>query len=190
MSKKLVHGVGLNDSKYPVRIYHNGKSEICAYYSCWSDMLKRCHSKKYQESRPTYKGCSVCKEWLIFSNFKAWMEKQDWIGMCLDKDFIMKGNKIYCPERCCFIPKWLNNFTTYRQSKDSLLPIGVTNHKKSGKLSADISNPFTRKREHLGLFDDAKDAYEAWLYRKKQIANLIADTLSDERVAGALRRMF
>ena len=51
-------------------------------------MLQRCYSPKNHAKNPTYIGCYVAKEWLTFSNFKAWMGSQQWQGMELDKGVI------------------------------------------------------------------------------------------------------
>ncbi len=98
-----VCGIGINDADYKVLPRVNGKQLICPYYQRWVSMIKRCYSEKTQERQPTYKGCTVCDEWLTFSNFKVWMEKQDWRGKQLDKDVIMSGNKVYSPDYCSFI---------------------------------------------------------------------------------------
>ena len=118
---RLVHGVGINDADYEVTRYEyvivDGRKKqkriwICPYYQTWKGMLGRCYSTKYQDTRPTYKGCSVSEEWLTFSNFRAWMEKQDWEGMQLDKDLLFEGNKVYSAETCVFITREVNSFTT------------------------------------------------------------------------------
>ena len=85
MSDRLVQGVGVNDAGYRVAIKErlpcsNGKriqKEVwmCPYYSKWKSMLVRCYSTKYHQRRPTYKDCSVCNDWLLFSNFRKWVEK-------------------------------------------------------------------------------------------------------------------
>lgn len=106
---RLVQGVGVNDADYPVRPRLSGES-FCPFYKRWSDMLKRCYSVKSKETRPTYSECTVCDEWLTFSNFKAWMEKQDWEGKQLDKDILVEGNTVYSPESCIFVPMKVNNF--------------------------------------------------------------------------------
>jgi len=103
-AKKLVYGVGINDADYVTQkwetiSYVNGKQKQnlvweCHYYRTWCGMLMRCYSAKHQERNPTYKGCSVSEEWLRFSNFKSWMERQDFEGMQLDKDLLFEGNKV------------------------------------------------------------------------------------------------
>lgn len=113
---KKVCGVGINDADYATqgRDKITGKRWWCPYYSRWHSMIKRCYSEKYQEKNPTYKGCAVCEEWLYFSNFKRWVEEQDWKGKHLDKDFLVEGNKVYGPDTCVFMDGSLNTFTTLR----------------------------------------------------------------------------
>lgn len=103
--KKLIYGVGINDAGYAVMKreeagYVDGKRKrklvwACPYFRAWSSMLSRCYSTKWHERYPTYKGCTVSKEWHTFSNFRAWMVTQDWEGKSLDKDLLIEGNKIY-----------------------------------------------------------------------------------------------
>ena len=101
---RLIQGVGTNDANYTVKISEdlprlpNGKRRRkvvwrCPYYSRWESMLSRVYSKNYHLRRPTYKGCSVCEEWLLFSNFKKWVDEQpcgDWENRHLDKDLLIK----------------------------------------------------------------------------------------------------
>ena len=64
-NRSLICGVGVNDANYAT----SGK-RMCPFYRRWINMLERCYSEKFQEKNPTYRGCSVCEEWLTFSNFK------------------------------------------------------------------------------------------------------------------------
>jgi len=87
-------------------------------YSTWANMLQRCYSKTYHAKKPTYIECYVTEEWLNFQNFAEWFEKnynpeimERW---SLDKDILVKGNKVYSPETCCFVPYEINNKFTSR----------------------------------------------------------------------------
>lgn len=189
---RFVCGVGVNDADYNVNEHEvlNGIHFIswrCPFYRKWKDMITRCYSKAYQKKHPTYIGCIVCDEWLKFSNFKAWMEKQDWEDKDLDKDLLKKGNKVYSPESCCFIDKKINYFTIEQASSKGALPIGVSLHKASGKLLAQCRNPISNKNEYLGVFDCPQEAHQAWRKRKHEFACQLADMQTDERVANALR---
>lgn len=194
--KKLVYGVGINDANYVVVkretiSYVAGKRKMravwrCQYYQAWDNMLKRCYSAELQERQPTYKGCSVTEDWLTFSNFRAWMETQDWEGKHLDKDLLFEGNKVYSPETCVFVTRSVNNFTTDRGAARGEWLIGVSWDKTSGKFRSQCCNPFTKKQEHLGLFDSEQEAHNAWKKRKLELAHELAAIQTDPRVAKAL----
>lgn len=188
--KKLVHGVGVNDAGYSVKPRIKGGRSVCPFYGVWHGMLRRCYSDKFKERNPTYKGCLVCEEWLTFSNFKAWMEKQYWYMMELDKDLLFKGNKVYSPETCIFISNELNQFTVKGDASRGNYPIGVYFHKKAGKLVAQCKNPFEKSTEYLGLFDCPKEAHQAWRKRKHELACKWADIVEDERLKQALKTRY
>ncbi len=197
---KLVYGIGVNDLGYKTQVYEyvteNGGKRIrklvsrCKYYEVWRNMLERCYSKKHLESRPTYIGTSVCREWAYASEFKKWMEQQDWEGKCLDKDIIVPGSKLYSPETCAFVLNATNSFVTARYASRGEYPIGVTLCKSTGRYKASCKNPFSRENEHLGYFSTTEEAHEAWRKRKHEIAQLVAATESDIRVVEALKKRY
>ena len=195
MKIKLVYGVGINDADYAVTRWEtievDGKRKQklvweCPYYRVWHSVLKRCYSTKFQECFPTYRGCSVSEEWKIFSNFKLWMEEQDWEGKQLDKDLLFERNKVYSKETCVFVPSTVNNFTIERGNDRGELLIGVCWNKPAGKFKSSCRNPFTKKQEHLGYFTCELEAHQAWLKRKLELAHELAAVQTDERVAKAL----
>lgn len=186
--KRVVCGVGINDAWYPVQVEIEGRQITCPFYSKWKNMLKRCYDKNFLSKNPTYAGCSVCTEWLTFSNFRAWMAEQDWKGKQLDKDLIKRGNKIYHPDFCVFVSSVVNSFSTDSARNRGSLPIGVCMSRSS--YIATCGNPLTKKREYLGSYVDEHSAHKAWLNRKMEIANQLADLEPDERVARSLRKMY
>ena len=193
---KLVFGVGINDAGYVTEKKEtisrvNGKRKqklvwVCPYYRTWTSMLKRCYSIKFQEKFPTYKWCSVSEEWLRFSNFRAWMERQDWEGMQLDKDLLFEGNKIYSSVTCVFVTQMVNSLTTDSGANRGEWLIGVHWVKGRNKFKSQCCNPFTRKREYLGLFTCEQEAHQAWQVRKIELAHLLAAEQEDPRVSKAL----
>ena len=194
--KKLVYGVGINDADYVVTKYEtigcaNGKRKrklvwYCPYYRVWQSMMSRCYSARFQENFPTYAGCTVSEEWLTFSAFKSWMEKQDWEGNQLDKDLLFEGNKIYSAETCVFVTRMVNMFTIDRGAARGEWLIGVHWDKERAKLRAGCNNPFTKKTEKLGCFDSEQEAHNAWAKRKLELAHELAAIQTDPRVAKAL----
>lgn len=195
-SKKLVFGVGTNDADYVTQKketigYVDGKLKlkqvwVCPYYRAWANMLKRCYSVKYQEGKPSYIGCTVSEDWLAFSNFRAWMEKQDWEGKHLDKDLLFEGNKVYSAATCMFVSPLVNTFTIDCRASRGEWLIGTCWDKKKSKFRAQCNNPFTKKLEYLGLFTCEQEAHNAWVKRKLELARLLAAEQEDPRVAKAL----
>ena len=59
--------------------------------------------------------------------------------MHLDKDILIKGNKIYSPQTCCFVPENLNSLITKNDSIRNNLPIGVSWDKKKNKFISTCS---------------------------------------------------
>jgi hypothetical protein len=184
--RKLVYGIGINDSDYSVYPKISGMEVICPYYRAWANMIRRCYCAKLQAKYPTYTGCSVVPEWHSFMTFRAWMIEQPWEGNDLDKDILFPGNKVYGPNTCVFISHGLNSFTTESASARGEWPIGADWHKRAGKFRASCRNPFTGKQEHLGLFTCPNEAHEAWRTRKHEHALALAAQQTDPRVAKAL----
>lgn len=198
--KELVGGVGVNDADYVVEKkeiigYVNGKQKrrqtwVCPFYRAWKNMLNRCFGEKWKARYPTYKDVTCCKEWLVFSNFKQWMEQQDWEWKQLDKDIIVPDNKVYSPETCAFVSRTTNMFIVASDAIRGEYPLGVTRNKESRKFQASCNNPFTKKREHLGRFDCPYEAHEAWRKRKHELAQLVAELETGHRVVEALKKRY
>ena len=195
--KKLVYGVGINDAGYNVYKYEviNGKNKIvgrCPFYCKWVKMLGRCYSEKCHEEKPTYKNCTVCQEWLTFSNFRRWCVSEGFDGsdtkLNLDKDFIVDGNKHYSPDTCIFICQLVNSFIVDNGASRGQFMIGVCWAKDNNKFVTHCNNPFTKKYEHLGLFTDELIAHQVWKQRKHELACQLADSdyVTDERIKQVL----
>lgn len=122
-----VYGVGyLGEGKY--KAFKNGK--ITDEYKIWHSMLQRCYYPKYHETHPTYKGCEVEEYLLNFQHMGEWINENYYEipgeVMCLDKDILCKGNKIYSREICIFVPERINILFTKRDKARGNNPIGVT----------------------------------------------------------------
>lgn len=197
---ELIYGVGLNDVDYVTQIredigYVGGKRKrrivwVCPFYVLWINMLRRCYDEKALLKQPTYNGATVTEDWHKLSKLKAWAEQQDYVGKHLDKDIILVGNKLYSPETCAFVTQATNSFITASDASRGDCLIGCGFHKLTNKFQAYCNNPFTKKREHLGLFLSEKEAHEAWRKRKHELAQLVAETESDQRVVEALKKRY
>lgn len=174
-----VYGVGMVGVKYPTGADWKNTQE----YKAWNHMLERCYSEKLKNNHPTYKDVTCCEEWLLFENFYEWLHSQEnfnkWLNgdrWALDKDILVKGNKIYSPKTCCLVPPNINSLFTKRDRGE--LPIGV---KKSwNRYEANCVNPFTNKREYIGRYDTVEAAFQAYRFYKENIIKQVAQIEYDK----------
>ena len=186
IKKRLVQGVGINDANYVVRPTINGKTILCFFYQTWGNMLKRCYSSKFQNECKTYIGCTVDKRWHKFTEFRNWMELQNWHDNDLDKDILFPGNKIYSPETCIFIPHSLNSLLTDSAASRGKYPQGVTWNKQAKKYVAQIN--INGKAVHIGYFKNIEDAEKAYKNVKAKIIMTVAARQIDNRLKLALNK--
>lgn len=181
--KSLVQGVGVNDLEIALRT--EGKK--APFYTHWGGMLKRCYNESFHNSYPTYKECSVCKDWLILSKFKTWFDKYYVEGWHLDKDILVKGNKVYSPETCCFVPREINFLILRKQNHRGTCPIGVHLSSNKKKYKAFVTKE--SEKVFLGRYNSKEEAFCAYKEAKeaqiKEVANKYKDQL-EPRVYEAL----
>lgn len=147
-------------------------------YKHWFSMMTRCYNTKLKEHRPTYINCSVCEEWLNFQNFAQWHHENYYEinneVMCLDKDILHKGNKIYSPDNCVFVPERINTLFCRRQNNRGDCLIGVTYQKRDNMFQARC-NDESNKSKYLGYFNTEIEAFNVYKKYKEQVIKIIAD---------------
>jgi len=162
-NRRKVHGVGINDAPYTVTINKQSKQYMCPYYKMWKHMLERCYSEAYILKQTSYINCIVESSWLIFSNFKAWMQKQNWKNKVLDKDILIQGNKIYGKKQCIFVSQQTNNIISGNNKTRGKLPIGVNTLKNASKKKPYFSRlNINGKNKYLGYFSTIQEASNAY----------------------------
>ena len=194
--KGLVYGVGINDADYtPSRSKTvNGKTKTvwCSFYSRWRTLIQRCYSEELHTRKPSYKDCYVCEEWKTFSNFKKWMENQNWEGKELDKDILSHGNKEYGPKTCIFVSHRLNCLLIDQPSNRGKCPKGVSFNKERGRFIACVR--MNGKNKILGRTKTVEEASRLYKKAKYELIlewanNLTSEHTSDiERTKEALIR--
>lgn len=157
----------------------NGKPTKC--YKLWVGILRRCYDPKCQEKNPTYKGCTVCKEWHNFQNFAEWYYKHYYeFGnnqrMAIDKDILHKGNKVYSPDNCVFVPQFINNLFTKRNKLRGELPIGVCRHGNKFRGQLNKGN----ERIKLGTYDTPEEAFQVYKQAKEAYIKEVAEEYKDK----------
>ena len=160
-----VHGVGVTGTKYPNRVNGVQTKE----YTLWCSMLKRCYSTALKKKQPTYEGCKVSDKFKSYEYFYEWCHKQvgfdnkDWH---LDKDLLVKGNKVYSENTCVFIPREINQILVKCTASRGEHLIGVSWSKTNKAFKAMVSRSKGRS-EYLGLFNTEIEAFNAYKQAKE-----------------------
>ena len=167
-----VYGIGITGD---IQVNVNG--QYLKEYKIWKRVLCRCYSVGYQKVQPTYIDCSVSENFRYLQYFKEWCNNQ--IGFnsvdekgkpfALDKDILVKGNRVYNEDVCVFVPQEVNLLFTKRDKSRGEYPIGVSFHKSRGMLTATLNN------KYLGYFNTAEQAFQVYKTAKeayiKEVAN-------------------
>ena len=165
-------------------------------YALWSTMLGRCYDEVKQKKFPTYKDVIVCEEWLDFQNFATWCNTQEYFNHKdesgrnyeLDKDLMVKGNKIYSPDTCCFVPKRINSLMVSCNSRRGDYYIGVSYKSRDRKYASEL-NVGEGKRLYLGYYNTQQEAFSVYKEAKELLIKEVAVTWKgkiDDRVYNAL----
>jgi len=189
-TNKLVRGIGVKGMDYPVQ--SNGKE--AKEYALWSSMLTRCTEKLWVR-RPTYTGTTCSENFKNYSFFYEWCQEQvgfknkDEYGESwhLDKDLLVKSNKLYSEDTCVFVPQEINTLIVRRNNHRGKHRIGVYLDKDVVSYVSQCS--LKGKRVYLGRYRTGEDAFRAYKTYKenliKQVANEYKSQL-DLRVYQAL----
>ena len=160
-----VYGVGILGTKYPSSVIGVQTKE----YELWNNMLKRCYSDALKKKYSTYEGCEVSDNFKSYEYFYEWCNKQigfsnkDWH---LDKDLLVKGNKVYSEDTCVFIPREINSLLIKCDASRGEHLIGVCWHSKSKAFVAQVSRN-KGKQGHLGYFKTEIEAFNAYKQAKE-----------------------
>jgi len=177
-----------NYTKGKYKSYSEGS--LTKEYRLWKSMLNRCYGKSTPTRKPTYKGCTVSDNFKDFQFFAEWCNNQVGFGnegWQLDKDILIKGNKVYSEDNCCFVPKEINCLFLDHQAKRGNCPIGVSYHKPQNNYQVSLSK--YGKVHNLGYFLDPINAHKHYIVAKilhvKEIALSYKEAI-DQRVYEAL----
>lgn len=155
----------------------------CSYnrklYNTWYSMFIRCYGmiEKYR----TYSDCEVDERFHCLQDFGEWYEKNYYEIpneiMCLDKDILVKGNRIYGPDTCIIVPQTINSLIVKKYKfKNNKLPIGVCYHKQHNKYMASYSHTLNKKDIiTIGYYDDPITAFNAYKQFKEKEIKYVAD---------------
>lgn len=150
------------------------------FYKIWASMLSRCYDNRVHKLYPKYTDCTVDEKWHNFQVFAEWCANNYTEGFVLDKDILVKGNKIYGPATCCFIPAEINLLFTKSEKTRGNCPIGVTETKNLQYCAK--MNKFG-KSINLGTFNTIERAFNMYKINKEfyyqQMANKFKNVLPE-----------
>ena len=182
-----VYGVGLLGNKYPSKVNGRNTKE----YVLWTSMLKRCYSDAYKSKYPTYEGCKVSGKFKSYEYFYEWCHNQIGFGVegwQLDKDLLVKGNKVYSEDSCVFLPQEINQVLTKSTATRGGCLIGVSWDRICMTFKATVSKN-KEKQQHLGFFKTELEAFNAYKQTKENYIKELANNWKgkiDERAYEAL----
>ena len=160
-----IYGVGITGTKYPSMINGVQTKE----YKLWCDMLRRCYSETFQKKRPTYEGCEASENFKSYEYFYEWCHSKIGFGnegWHLDKDLLIKGNKVYSEDSCIFLPSEINSLLIKRTSLRGKCLIGVHWCNTNKVFVAQVSKN-KGKSERLGFFKTELEAFNAYKEAKE-----------------------
>lgn len=170
-----VCGIGIIGNEI---ITANGKKT--REYNSWHAMLCRCTREDYKQEKPTYQDSTCVDEWCYLSNFTQWIHNQenwnvlkDTNNWGVDKDILVKGNKLYSPETCCLVPMNVNSLFTKHDNARGEYPIGVYYNKANNNFASRCQNPYGKRICHYG-FKTPEDAFEQYKKDKEMIIKRVA----------------
>ena len=164
-----IYSIGIVGTKYPSKI----DGVLTKEYMLWCSMLQRCYSNTFKKKYPTYEGCEVSDNFKSYEYFYEWCNKQIGFGndgngnpFHLDKDLLIKGNKVYSENTCIFIPVEINSILVKREALRGKHLIGVCWNKKDKAFVAQV-NKNKVKQEYLGSFKTEIEAFNAYKQAKE-----------------------
>lgn len=182
-SSKLVHGIGNNERKYPSWVDGISVRE----YRLWAGILSRC-TEKFLVKNPSYANTTCSENFKSYSYFYEWCQEQvgfdnkDENGKSwqLDKDILIKDNKLYSEDTCVFVPQRINSLLTKRAAARGNYPLGVHGlFGRSERFCSQCSNN-TGKQKRLGRFNTAQEAFQAYKTYKEALIKEVANEYKEQ----------
>ena len=150
-------------------------------YKKWNGMMQRCYNPKNKTNNPTYEACTSSETFRHFSKFKSWYYSQigcEQEGWHLDKDILIKGNKVYSEDTCCIVPPEINVALANNKSVRGSFPQGVIYNSTKTRYRARIQRG--DKWESLGTYDTPEEAFYAYKPVKEAHIKSLAEEWKDK----------
>lgn len=89
--------------------------------------------------------------------------------LCVDKDILVHGNKLYSPETCLLVPQRINLLFIKEKGRRGGTLIGAQSHDDGNNYISMLST--LNGYKYLGTFNNEEDAFMAYRLQKKNISN-------------------
>ena len=169
-SNNIIHNVG-NKGEDKNLVKENFKT-----YQVWCSMLQRCYSPSNERMCSGYKDCTVSDMFKMFPMFLDWWKDNvvdDKINYHLDKDILIKGNRVYGEDTCCLVPREINNLFISAKNTNKTLPVGVRFVEGTNMFKAVVSK--FGKSTFLGYYPNVEKAFHAYKVAKEQHIKEVAE---------------
>jgi len=139
----------------------------------WNSMHERCNNFERKENvkNAAYlrEKAIVCDEWFDYQCFAEWWHSVEYkqVGWCLDKDILSKGNKLYSPETCCFVPQEVNILFINNRINRGKYPLGVYQHPVNKNYVASLRQGDRSLSQHIGSYPTVELAFAAYKNAKE-----------------------
>ena len=170
--RKKICNIGINDAKYSIT--------NCPYYKKWRSIIERCCSNNRYENH------MICDEWIYFSNFKSWMEEQDWNNKILSKTLLSSKNNLYSPKYCVFVDYKIANIISIPNKGKYNYPIGVFYDPCVKKYMSRFNNG---EKNYTKYFKKSLDAHKFWQISKIEYIIELANQQNDQKIITALLKI-
>lgn len=152
----------------------NGDEDVQKAYQVFTGMFSRCYDPYTQSKQPAYIGCSVDARWYDFQVFAKFYVESPFcsLGYHLDKDLLIRGNRVYSPEACTLLPPEVNSALSSTPESASGLPLGV-NKIDNGYVAR--LNKMGQNREYLGYYKTAEEAHKVYVKAKEDYIHSLAE---------------
>lgn len=183
---RTIYGVGyFGEGKYICRVKgRTAKSDghragcMIKEYASWESMMKRVYGNLTEQEFRIYHDVTVCEEWHNYQNYAEWCQNQAGFGLDgyhLDKDILVRGNRVYSPSSCCFVPAHINSAVTGMKHTNTTGFTGVSSVDYG--FSSEITMNGTSV--HLGTFSTAEKAFKVYKSIKEAYVRSLAEVYKD-----------
>lgn len=178
-----IYGVGyIGEGEFTARV-KGGKNTPC--YDSWRGLLRRCYSSE-KRFKARYSECTVDSKWYNFQNFAEWYYNNlKYDGRVeVDKDLLIKGNKLYSEDTCALVPTPINSLLSGASKENrGKYPLGVYFNKSHKKYRAQLHRN-GESQDCLGYFNTPEEAFICYKYHKeihiKEVANKYKECISND----------